>query len=141
MLRFAQLFCGLAAAALSLGALAQAKPERFDFGKREFESKCASCHGVSGKGNGPLAELLTKRVPDLTLLARQNGGVLPIARMYEVIEAGNLAAHGTRDMPVWGREYRVQAAEHYGELPYDPDAYVRARILTLIEYIHRLQVK
>ncbi|MBH9577234.1 c-type cytochrome [Inhella proteolytica] len=141
MVQVAHLLSGLACAALAVAAGAQTPRERVDFGKREFESKCAACHGVSGKGNGPLAELLTRRTPDLTLLAKQNGGVLPIARMYEAIEAGNLPAHGTRDMPVWGREYRLQAGEYYGELPYDPEAYVRARILTLIEYVHRIQAK
>ncbi|MFZ9440214.1 MAG: c-type cytochrome [Hylemonella sp.] len=25
--------------------------QRVDFGKREFESNCASCHGMDGKGN------------------------------------------------------------------------------------------
>lgn len=141
MSRFAHLLPGLVCAAFTVSALAQAKSERVDLGKREFEAKCASCHGVSGKGNGPLAELLTKRAADLTALAKRNGGVLPIARMYEVIDGGAVAAHGTRDMPVWGLEYRLQAAEHYGELPYDPDAYVRMRILSLIDYINRIQAR
>ena len=44
-------------------------------------------------------------------------------------------------MPVWGYEYRVQAAEHYIDAPYDPEVYVRARILSLIDYIYRLQQK
>ncbi len=141
MFRFAHLLPGLACAAIAMGALAQARPERVDLGKREFEAKCASCHGVSGKGNGPVAELLTKRAADLTVLAKKNGGVLPIARMYEVIDGGAVAAHGTRDMPVWGLEYRLQAAEHYGEMPYDPEAYVRMRVLSLIDYINRIQAK
>ena len=138
MFRFAHLLPGLACMVFTVGALAQAKPERVDLGKREFEAKCASCHGVSGKGNGALAGFLTKSAADLTVLAKKNGGVLPMARMYDVIEGGTVASHGTRDMPVWGVEYRVQAAEYYNELPYDPQAYVRARILALIEYIKTL---
>ena len=51
------------------------------------------------------------------------------------------AAHGTRDMPVWGRVYREDAATYYMELPYDPDAYTRAQVLMLLEYVHRLQQK
>jgi hypothetical protein len=43
-------------------------------------------------------------------------------------------------MPVWGREYRIKDAEYYGEVNYDSTALVRARILTLLEYINRLQV-
>ena len=31
---------------------ASAQTSRVDLGKREFESNCASCHGLSGKGGG-----------------------------------------------------------------------------------------
>jgi mono/diheme cytochrome c family protein len=126
---------------LALSAVAQTKTERIDFGKREFDAKCAACHGVTGRGDGPVAGYLTRKATDLTVLARANGGVLPMARLYEVVDGGSLPSHGTRDMPVWGRDYKIQAAEYYGELPYDPDAYVRGRILSLLEYINRLQAK
>lgn len=126
---------------LIVPAFAQQKGEKIDAGKREFESNCASCHGVSGKGNGPVTDLLKKSPPDLTLLAKNNGGVLPVARLYDVIDGAGVPAHGSRDMPIWGREYRVQAGEHYGEVPYDPEAYVRGRILMLIDYLNRIQQK
>lgn len=127
---------------LAAGASAQAPATgRVDVGKREFEAKCAVCHGTGGKGNGPVVELLKKSPPDLTVLARQNGGVFPMERLYRVIEGSEVAAHGTRDMPIWGRDYRLQAGEYYMDQVYDPDAYVRARILALLEYINRLQVK
>lgn len=138
---FLKLVAGVASAAFIVSAFAQPKSDRGDFGKREFESNCASCHGVNGKGNGPITDLLKKSPPDLSMLAKKNGGVFPMERLYKVIEGGDVAAHGTRDMPVWGRDYRIQAAEHYMDAPYDPEAYVRARILALLEYINRLQVK
>lgn len=138
---FLKLVAGVASAAFIVSAFAQPKSDRGDFGKREFESNCASCHGVNGKGNGPITDLLKKSPPDLTMLAKNNGGVFPMERLYKVIEGGDVAAHGTRDMPVWGRDYRIQAAEHYMDAPYDPEAYVRARILALLEYINRLQAK
>jgi mono/diheme cytochrome c family protein len=124
--------------AASTAAWAQGK---IDLGKREFEANCASCHGVSGKGNGPLGELLKRSASDLTTLQKRNGGVFPMARTYEIIEGGSVAEHGTRDMPVWGREYSVKAAEYYLDVPYNQEAYVRAHILTLLEYLSRLQVK
>ncbi|HJV70141.1 c-type cytochrome [Ideonella sp.] len=132
------------AAALALcvapSVLAQSKPAS-DFGKREFEGNCASCHGMNAKGNGPLVEMLRKSPPDLTLLAKANGGVFPMARLYDVIDGQNVPSHGSRDMPIWGRDYKIQAAEHYMDMPYDPEAYTRARILALLEYLNRLQVK
>lgn len=118
----------------------QAKP---DLGKREFENNCASCHGMDGKGNGPMGNLLRVGPPDLTQLAKKNQGVLPMNRMYEVIEGGTVPAHGTREMPIWGREYRIDDAEHLREARgnYDAAALVRARILLLLEYINRLQAR
>ena len=117
-----------------------AKP--VDFGKMEFEAKCASCHGPMGKGDGPAKPFLTRSPPDLSILAKANNGILPVAKMYDVITGGkDLPVHGSRDMPVWGTSYRIQAGEHYVDVPYDPEAYVRARVLALIEYINRLQVK
>lgn len=134
----------IAAAALAMAVapsvLAQAKPSG-DFGKREFEANCASCHGANGKGNGPLVEWLRKSPPDLTMLAKANGGVFPMARLYDVIDGANVPSHGTRDMPIWGRDYKIQAAEHFMDVPYDPEAYTRVRILSLLEYINRLQAK
>ncbi len=115
--------------------------QRPDLGKREFEARCASCHGVSGKGNGPISDLLRRSPPDLTQLARKNGGILPVDRLYDSITGDAVASHGSRDMPVWGTVYRSDAATYYGEMPYDPESYVRARVLSLIEYVSRLQAR
>lgn len=126
------------ALALPVAAMAQAKA---DFGKSEFDANCAVCHGVSGKGGGPIADLLTRSPTDLTTLQKRNGGVFPMARVYETIEGVGVAAHGTRDMPIWGREYSIKAGEYYMDVPYNQEGYVRARILALAEYLNRIQVK
>jgi mono/diheme cytochrome c family protein len=139
----------LVATACSTGLLAQAQQQRqapqaqqrVDFGKREFDSNCASCHGRDGKGKGVLVDMLKRSPPDLTVLSKNNGGVFPMTRLYEVIEGSNVPGHGSRDMPVWGADYRVKDAEHYMEAPYDAEALVRARILALLEYINRLQAR
>lgn len=119
-----------------------------DFGQREFAANCATCHGHDGKGRGPVAGFLTKNPPDLTLLARQNGGVFPMDRLYRTIDGRDLpegaqaaGPHGNREMPIWGRDYRMRDAEYYGDVPYDPDAMVRGRILALLEYLNRLQAR
>ena len=134
----------LAAAVGAAGSAwgAEKAVRKIDLGKTEYESNCASCHGTSGKGDGVLKPYLTKSAPDLTVLAKQNGGVFPINRVYEVIDGRtDIKAHGGRDMPVWGRDYSIKAAEYYIDVPYDPDAYVRGRILALIDYIYRIQAK
>lgn len=114
-----------------------------DFGQREFQRSCASCHGTGGKGDGVLVPHLRRSPPDLTQLARNNQGVFPFQRLYEVIDGDKLPAHGTRDMPVWGLQYRVEDAEYYSDsgLTYDPQALARARILGLLEYLNRIQTR
>ena len=110
----------LACALATMAAAALAQPKA-DLGKREYETKCAVCHGVDGRGLGPYAEQLKRKLPDLTLLARNNGGVFPASRTYETIEGAG-KGHGTRDMPVWGIDYTIQAAEVLPELPYNQAA-------------------
>lgn len=142
MTKLTRLILPSIAVALACGsAWAQPKGERLDFGKREFDSSCASCHSRDGKGAGPVAPYLTKSPPDLTTEAKRNSGVFPMDRLFKVIDGASIGAHGTKDMPVWGRYYRLEAAEYYVDMNYDEPAYVRARILALLEYINRLQVK
>jgi len=115
--------------------------DKTDFGKREYERKCAVCHGLKGKGDGPFA-FIGMTVADLTTLSKRNNGVFPVQRLYEIIDGTEiLTAHGTRDMPIWGTVYREQLEEAYFDVPFNPEAYVRAHILALIEYISRLQAK
>lgn len=125
---------------LTLAGTAALAQQTTDLGKREYDSNCASCHGADGKGAGPFVEFLKRSPPDLTTLARRNGGVFPVARAYEVIEGAG-PGHGTRDMPVWGRDYRVQAGEYYVDVPYDPAVYARMRMLALVDYLARMQGK
>lgn len=112
-------------------------------GMREYRANCAVCHGNTGKGDGPYRELISKIPTDLTVLSKNNGGVFPTDRVYEVIDGRQqIKAHGPRDMPIWGTEYSIAAAERYGDVGgYSEEAYIRSRILLLIDYIYRLQVK
>lgn len=114
--------------------------ERVDVGREEYRENCLNCHGEAGDGNGPYAHLLNKSASDLTKLTRNNKGVFPFARVYEVIDGREIVkGHGERDMPIWGNAYRIIAGERYFDVPYNPEVFVRSRILALIEYISRLQ--
>jgi mono/diheme cytochrome c family protein len=114
-----------------------------DLGKLEFEKNCAICHGLQAHGDGPYASRLTAGVPDLTVLSQKNGGAFPFERVYQIIDGTQmLAGHGTRQMPIWGQVYTYRAEENYftwRAFPWDAQAFVRARILALTEYIARLQ--
>ena len=125
-------------AATAATALAADRP---DFGKREYEANCALCHGADGR-SGAYVEFLKVTPPDLAQLARRNGGVFPLERVYTVIDGRQaVRAHGTRDMPIWGRDYLVRVGEASFDTPYDPEAMVRSRILSLVDYLNRIQAK
>jgi mono/diheme cytochrome c family protein len=116
--------------------------EQFDIGKREYDASCANCHGRDGKGGGSFAQMLKVSIPDLTTLSKRNGDVFPIARAYNVIDGREeVKAHGTREMPIWGSRLTLVAAPQYDDYPYDAEAFVRARILAVIDYLYRLQAK
>ena len=75
-------------------------------------------------------------------LQKDNGGVFPVATLYRVIEgAGVPGAHGTSEMPAWGERYDAKAPAQLGEMfsPSDREAFVRGRLLALIEHISTLQ--
>lgn len=128
---------GFVASSIAAGAAAQTNVE---LGKREFAGKCAVCHGTDAKGDGPYAADLKRRPADLTTIARRNGGLFPMPRMYDIIE-GSSPGHGPKEMPVWGWDYTIQASQLHPGLPEDQAAYVRTRIASLLEYLNRLQVK
>jgi mono/diheme cytochrome c family protein len=130
----------LAAVGVTTGAALAA--DKVDAGKSEYNVSCAVCHGLTGKGDGPYKGALVKAPSDLTLLAKKNGGVYPFDRVLGSIDGRvDPAAHGSREMPVWGQRYAMRAAEYYTDVPYDPEAYIRARVLALTEYIYRMQAK
>lgn len=115
--------------------------DKVDIGKREYESNCIACHGKDLKG-GAYVDFLKVTPPDLTQLSRKNGGVFPFDRVYGAIDGRQeVKGHGSRDMPIWGKDYQVKAAEYYVDLNYDPEAFIRGRIFALIDYLNRMQAK
>jgi len=103
-------------------------------GKEMYDSYCAVCHGTDGKGNGPAASALKAAPTDLTQLSKNNGGKYPSMKVSTAIRGdANIAAHGTKDMPVWGSLFWGMSQGHEGE--------VQQRIANLTKYIESLQAK
>jgi mono/diheme cytochrome c family protein len=143
-----------ALAAGALGATALAAPEPpgngaapvqrlVDRGALTYRKHCASCHGASAKGDGPMAAHLKQAPSDLTLLAKRHGGVFPSLRVSDSIDGRssvNLGAHGTREMPVWGTVFRGPA-QPGAPRARDPDHEARQHMVDLLEYLARIQEK
>jgi mono/diheme cytochrome c family protein len=72
-------------------------------GKQMYVNYCAPCHGVDGRGQGPVAAALRKQPANLALLSKNNGGKFPSTHIMSVLEFGAVnSSHGTAQMPVWG---------------------------------------
>lgn len=135
----------LAALGVSFHASESLAQPDTDYGKAEYESNCASCHGLAGKGDGPLSQIYLTKPTDLATIAKRNGGVFPAQRVYEIIDGRQaVEAHGPRTMPVWGQDYRKEAPDLFGLGIYIHDlrgGIANARILSLVDYLSRLQEK
>jgi mono/diheme cytochrome c family protein len=96
-----------------------------------FEGYCAACHGRTAKGDGPIAPQLKTRPPDLTQLARRNGGSFPAGQVlaYLTGTGRTLRAHGPTEMPVWGLVFRAR----------ESDGRAGERITGLVLYLSSIQ--
>ncbi len=98
-------------------------------GHKLFNQYCATCHGISGKGEGPVAAALKVGPPDLTAL-QQPGEKFPFYHVQTKIDGEKeVAAHGTSKMPVWGQVFRRTS----GEMQRHADVYA------LVKYIESIQ--
>jgi mono/diheme cytochrome c family protein len=110
------------------------KPTSPASGPEMYTSYCAVCHGLDGKGNGPAAEALKVPPPDLTVLARRNGGKYPSDHVTSAIQGDfHMPAHGSKEMPVWGNLFWGMSQGHSSE--------VQLRVGNLNKYIESLQAK
>ena len=96
-----------------------------------YRAYCASCHGKDGKGHGPVAPALKATVPDLTVIAKNNGDNFPVPRVRRIITGeGMIASHGSREMPVWGPIFS-QVEEDLDRGP--------VRLENLVKYLESIQ--
>lgn len=110
LVRPSSLLAALFLAAVSI-ASAQSTPQQngkgsVDLaGKQWFIAYCAPCHGEDAKGHGRAAKP-NEPPSDLTALASHNNGKFPADYVKKVLIQGvRVPAHGTNDMPVWGRTF------------------------------------
>ena len=134
----------------SLNTFAASSERDATIGGIEFERSCAICHGFNAKGNGAMADSLTKKPSDLTVLKKNNNGHFPFTEVYRVIDGTpHVGVHGSREMPLWGDRYRKEAekynelAEKYheitGQTELDEYLHTRGLILELLTYIMSIQ--
>ena len=100
-----------------------------------FRTYCASCHGPSARGDGPLASAMNRKPANLTEIAKRNGGVFPADMVFRTIDGRQpVRGHGGPDMPVWGdafaRSREARDADH-----------VKNLIQSLVDYLESIQLR
>jgi mono/diheme cytochrome c family protein len=100
-----------------------------------FRMYCASCHGTSATGDGPLASAMRRKPPNLTEIAKRQKGAYPSDLVFKIIDGRQrVTGHGGPDMPVWGDAF-MRTSEASNEES------VRARIKALVDYLESIQAR
>ena len=112
----------------------------------DFRRYCAQCHGMNATGDGPVAPALKKKPANLTLLSKNNGGVFPEEEVRDFITGTKTsAAHGSREMPIWGDAFRLRTASQGGGATQGSvgltQSQVNSKIDGLVNYVKSIQVQ
>ncbi len=95
-----------------------------------YVSHCAVCHGLDGRGQGPLAQAMKLVPADLTQIAAKHDGTFPDAKVSDVIRNGGaVLGHGSTAMLPWGLYFSERHNPAVG----------KARIKALVGYLKSLQ--
>lgn len=122
------------AGVMAAGSFAMA--QNVDIGQSTYEQYCATCHGLDATGGGPLTEIMTTSVPDLTGLAAANDGQFPMLDVIHVIDGRTgLRSHGG-PMPVYGALFDEESPSgtQFGDV-----LYTRGKVLSIAYYLESLQ--
>lgn len=109
--------------------------EQTTAGSDVFRTYCASCHGTSARGDGPLAGSMLKKPANLTEIAKRNGGEFPSEMVFKVIDGRQpVKGHGGPDMPVWGDVFTK--SRDVGDA-----ARVKGVIQSLVDFLGGIQLR
>jgi nucleotide-binding universal stress UspA family protein/mono/diheme cytochrome c family protein len=123
------------ALALPNSAAAQEPTKQSVTGGELFRTYCASCHGTSARGDGPLASTMTRKPTDLTEIAKRNGDHYPPELVFRTIDGRKpIRGHGGPDMPVWGDAFARSR-------DVSSDEQVKKMIQSLVDFLESIQTR
>ena len=135
-----RVFGALLFSVCALGFAGHATAQDTEIGQEEYRLHCAACHGMEGRGDGPIGQILKTPVPNLAMITERNGGKFPVQKIYDIIEGSSVvAAHGTRDMPLWGDRYRKAPQPQTPDQASMASDLAQQRVLSLVYYLGTLQ--
>jgi mono/diheme cytochrome c family protein len=103
--------------------------ERHPAGGELYLRYCASCHGMNGTGDGPVAKWLQPRPADLTQ------STLDLPALVDRIDGRRMVpGHGSSEMPVWAEVFNEELLD-------EPRAreITRLRVQALAEHVRSLR--
>lgn len=104
-------------------------------GARLYRENCASCHGQTGAGDGPMVPHLGAPPSNLRTLSAMNNGVFPRMDVIRQIDGREMrAVHGSTEMPVWGWQFSRRDNDMR-----DPAKQTQARINALVDHLQTMQ--
>lgn len=104
-------------------------------GARLYRENCATCHGQTGVGDGPMVPHLGSSPSNLRTLSAMNNGVFPRMAVTRQIDGRDMrAVHGSGDMPVWGWQFSRRDNDMR-----DPVQQTQARIDALVDHLQTIQ--
>ena len=123
------------AAALALLVVATELRAEDAAGQRLYLKYCGACHGLEGKGDGVVSQLMRPQPTDLTQIAKQNKGEFPLLQIAKIIDGReSRRAHGDPDMPVWGELLKSEMGD-----PMGAEAATKGIVLQISEYLRSIQ--
>jgi mono/diheme cytochrome c family protein len=135
-----RLFGAFLFAVCALSFSDRATAQDTEIGREEYRLHCAACHGLEGRGDGPIGQILKTPAPNLALITERNGGKFPVRKIYDIIEGSSvIAAHGTRDMPLWGERYRKASKPQTPDQASIASDLAQQRVLSLVYFLGTLQ--
>lgn len=109
-----------------------------DVGREHYHRHCATCHGMEGRGDGPMSGAMIIKPADLTTLAARNNGVFPTERVAKRIDGREpLVSHGS-PMPVYG-DFFEQVFDVKMDVPLGEPIWTSRPVIDLIAYLRELQ--
>ncbi len=125
----------LGAALLALPLLISAcePTSRQELGKSQFEEHCVACHSAV---SGEIATEGQQMGPDLRLLQPKYGSPLDRDRLARFIDGREeLPAHGTRQMPVWGKRLYEDYPQTQGT-----ESVREGTVAIILDYLESIQL-
>ena len=113
----------------------QAPPNNAPMGADLYRMYCATCHGTTARGDGPLAASMRRTPPNLTEITKRNKGTYPKELVFKIIDGREkVAGHGGPDMPVWGDAFMRTSDTA------DRNS-VQFRIQALVDFLETIQAR